>query len=46
MILKKRILTALVFAVLAAMLAGCGVIIVEDAEPVRIGMEGIDRRLT
>lgn len=37
--MKKRLCAAIALLLLAAMLSGCGMILVEDAEPVRIGME-------
>lgn len=36
--MKKRLCAAAVLLALAALLSGCGTIIVEDAEPVRIGV--------
>lgn len=44
--MKKIILALCALGILAAMLSGCGAIVVEDAEPVQIGMLGMDRRLT
>ena len=44
--MKKKIALLLVLAVLALLLCGCGMIIVEDSQPVQIGMEEADRRLT
>lgn len=44
--MKKMMLVLCMLGILAALLSGCGAIVVEDAEPVRIGMLGVDRRLT
>ena len=42
--MKKKIAVLVVLAALAWMLSGCGMMIVEDSEPVNIG--AADRRLT
>ena len=44
--MKKYIALALVLAVISALLCGCGMIIVEDSQPVEIGWEFSDRSLT
>lgn len=44
--MKKIIAALLMLAALAWMLSGCGMIIVEDAEPVQIGCAELDGRLT
>lgn len=36
--MKKRLLAAMALLLIAAVLSGCGMILVEDAETVRIGM--------
>lgn len=44
--MKKYVCFLLMLAALALMFCGCRMIIVEDAEPVRIGMTDSDIRLT
>lgn len=44
--MKKCIALLLALAVMAALLCGCGMIIVEDSHPVEIGLEIQDRSLT
>lgn len=44
--MKKRICVLLMIAAAMWLLCGCGMMIVEDAEPVRIGMAESDTRLT
>lgn len=44
--MKKRIAMLLVLAALSVLLCGCGMVVVEDSQPVEIGMENPDRRLT
>lgn len=44
--MKKRIAMLLVLAAVMALLCGCGMIIIEDSQPVEIGMEAPDRTLT
>ena len=42
---KKRIMLLAALVVLACMMCGCGILIVEDSAPVYIGMDA-DRTLT
>ena len=44
--MKKCIVLLLVLAAISVLLCSCGMIIVEDAQPVEIGLELRDRRLT
>ena len=44
--MKKRIAALLVLAALAALLGGCGMMVVEDSKPVYIGENIPDRTLT
>ena len=37
--MKKRLCAIALLLALAVMLAGCGMILVEDSQPVRIGMQ-------
>ena len=43
---KKYIAVMLMLALIAALLTGCGMILVEDSQPVEIGMENTDITLT
>ncbi len=44
--MMKRMLAALLLAAVIALLSGCGMILVEDTEPVRIGWMELGRSLT
>lgn len=44
--MKKTIMLLMMMAALCVLLGGCGMILVEDAQPVEIGMEMPDRSLT
>lgn len=44
--MKKIMLALCLLGILAVILSGCGAIVVEDAEPVQIGMRDMDRSLT
>ena len=44
--MMKRWLAGLLLAAMIALMSGCGMILVEDPVPVRIGRTESDRRLT
>lgn len=44
--MKKRIAMLLVLAAVMILLGGCGMFIVEDSQPVQIGINAADRTLT
>lgn len=44
--MKRRIAMLLMLAAVLMLLSGCGMMIVEDSQPIQIGMENPDRTLT
>ena len=43
---KKCVALLIVIAMIVMLLSGCGILLVEDSQPVEIGMETVDRTLT